>query len=82
MLIVGAGGALTAIAAFYAWLFIHKLRVSGRERKAKERLARRRAIEEHEHEHAHQRMTEGQRIAQHEETLSSKLKRERRAACN
>ena len=53
MLIVGAGAALTAIAAFYAWLFIHKLRVSGRERKAKERLARRRAIEEQEHEHSH-----------------------------
>ena len=52
MLIVGAGAALTAIAAFYAWLFIHK-QLSWRERKAKERLARRRAIEEHEHEHAH-----------------------------
>lgn len=55
MLIVGAGAALTAIAAFYTWLFVHKLRVSWRERKAKERLARRRAIEEHDydHEHAH-----------------------------
>ena len=49
MLIVGAGAALTAVAAFYAGLFIHKLRVSGRERKAKERLARRRAIDEQEH---------------------------------
>ena len=53
MLVVGAGAALTAIAAFYGWLFIHKLRVSWRERKAKERLARRHAVEEHEHEHAH-----------------------------
>ena len=53
MLIFRAGAALTAIAAFYAWLFVHKLRVSWRERRAKDRRAQRSAIEEHDHEHAH-----------------------------
>jgi|KBSSwiS6_1023812.scaffolds.fasta_scaffold385377_1 hypothetical protein len=46
MLIVGAGAALTAIAAFYLWLFVNRLRASWRERKAKERFARRRVLDE------------------------------------
>ncbi len=46
MLIVGAGAALTAIAAFYLWLFVNRLRASWRKRKAKELLARRRIVEE------------------------------------
>jgi hypothetical protein len=55
MLIVGAGAALTATAAFFAWLFVRKCRALWREGKAKDRLVRSGGFDrkEHEHEHAH-----------------------------